>query len=1158
MASIAELEELATNLFCPDVDRRQHASAALELVTKDENETALLAIFSSSTNQYAIFYASQAMVQWTKTFGPRLSVERRQHHIQRVGDALRRISLIPHSPKAMRNALIACYAKLMKLGFEKEPCVIDTATAAIQLVTMASDDDEYRLGLQLLDGILAVFSAHDSSKTQSFMNFTTHRRCSNNFRDMCLHHVFLTALTALKRVDPQNPTPSITETVTLVQKCLSYDFMAIMVDETEDAMSSQFPASWREVILSDDTTMLLWTAAQQFPLPHATTIMKGIASLCGIRRTFFESVEERQQYITRAFTFATTTLLELSQRKDQRSISPAYLNEVADGCVRFVSPFGYRDLHTSPNFFNWISAVKALTLEVLTLPMGTPPSHQPQRLFHPTIKMEGQIDGAGGGGVGAELPQPSSEMLDYTAAGTTLMNFWSRLISSMRMYCSANDEVVEGASILLEGCVSEIMNQFFQTRITAAPEALIGAPLCEETKMLTDAIMSQSDSLATMCLLTPAPLLSQLGEYLTRQVPIQMLCNNPSSVMWLLYVAGSMVRSVLSCVEEPSVAAEVLFFRYCVECVTYRHGLFGTLADSRAADDLTSIFGTLVELAQIHFLTYIQMILCGDRLHHALQQVVVQLFQSPIFLFQFLLTNTGQNITRSVETGGDDDHLINIMRSSIDLIAETSSQMQAAVAQEVQLDLPPVMELPLSLSIKTYRLRTNIYHMLWPLRMPLRYNEEAFREFLRPVDHCIHQTMSGAASNPSFIAGWLRDLRGIARAVTDRQEAKHDFVNWFCGNAGSLHSIIEGPAGDSPMVIISFLRFAGELITSKHGHNLMDRTSHSATGLLLFKVICSFIQQIVERCITDDKIRMVTSGGPVDGAYEVMLKPLSLCMSLMRVCVVENFVPFGAMWFYQDDTYDNTLLGLLRMITVFPSSIFKEYGKVSMEVLKLLRGITDEQTYHPLVKLSTPELEGIFNFVVERCEDVSLATAPLLHGMTFLSFIAELIKDVKELSSGAGSQGVMAPNPSRTTTPPRSPIPSYYLGSDGLSLSSVSPGQQRHASRTGSARSLRSVRRALAQSIEPMQGLWTTLIHVGMNVIVSQDRAISASCSVVYPIFEAHPPFWYEFVENFVSSYPAAKQPLVRDVLALLSNSSGSSEAFFSEVFSFRQKMREI
>ncbi|CCW65196.1 unnamed protein product [Phytomonas sp. EM1] len=79
-----------------------------------------------------------------------------------------------------------------------------------------------------------------------------------------------------------------------------------------------------------------------------------------------------------------------------------------------------------------------------------------------------------------------------------------------------------------------------------------------------------------------------------------------------------------------------------------------------------------------------------------------------------------------------------------------------------------------------------------------------------------------------------------------------------------------------------------------------------------------------------------------------------------------------------------------------------------------------------------------------------------------------------------------------------------------------------------------------------------------MGIIVCQDRALSGSCAVIYPILETHPPFWFEFVESFVSSYPKHKHQKIREALSLLTNASESYEKFFSEVFAFRQMMRAL
>lgn len=1275
MNPVLEIDNLALKYYGPNQEEREFASRALEerlflregsngerssssTPPRESNEalqaceTALITVFAESSLAQTLIYVAQAAVQWTTWNTQQLPTSRRQVLLQRVGDCIRRVGLsfaamstsaqgLPNlttqlppdattrglfggaTPVAVLKSLCTCYAQLLKLGLENEPYPSEAVEFPLQMVTLATNDVEYRVGLILMDIIVTEFSNYIASKSETYLTFIRHRSCSNNFRDGWIMQYFQTSLEALKRLaqqasqqtpgheqegfaghgpgsallSPQHP--HLEEVVNLVHHCLSYDFMAIIVDETEEMISSQFPASWRSLLLQDDTHLLLWKSLAFIPLPHCTTFMRGLRSLCGIRRTLFDQ-EDRQAYLTRVFTLFIETFQY--GRGDRRMEDGKYIAAVAEACLRFVAPLGYRDLHLTPMFLPWATVVKDATLSVLGR------------------RWDGEEGGSGnggfscGGGVNNELGNGvagDSLSTDFSAASTCFLEFWARISSSMRLYvkayddrraCPSNASTYPPSSFLVgmnsEGSnsagkcssgngseggkdpTSSVLKEFAVEVITAfcvsriSPHVTI--PLTDDTASMQDAILSQCESVTTLCTLDPSKMLQQLAEYL-EQLGLPNLCtSSASSIMWLFYLAGCMVRWVLSNVEENEVVAESHFLRACVECVKCRRSLLNAMNQEKqrvAVEDSTSLFGPTVDTAQMHFFTYMQLILCTDRMHPSLVECVNLVFESAENMHNFLISELVPNLLRGVpeEQQTPNETVVKLIKGAIDLIGVLCSQMPANTSKSINFYIPPVMDLPLSRSIHTYRLRTNLYHMLWTLRMPSEYTPTAFYEFLAPIDSCLQQSFSGNATNPSYIAGWLRDLRGVARSVSEKTEAKADFVVWFCERSQCFHTILDRPSGDSPLVIISFLRFLSELIMSKHSHYLLDRSVHSANGLMLFKVVCKFIQQIVERCITDENIQVVVSScGPSDGAYVMMLKPLSLCMGLLRICVVEHFVPFGAMWFYQDDTYDKTLLGLLRMLAVFPNRIFKEYPKVSKEILRLLRGVAEENVYHPLEKLSTEELQTVLFFVINRCEDVMLPTDQLLNGISFLSFIAEFIVDVKKLLATGGSQqgweergSSFGNNGGRTAiedegghTPPPASQPSAYYAYGMLSSVSGTGGLKN--GQPGISRPIRAVRRMLASRLEPIADLWTSLIRVGIGVIVHQDRAVSASCGVVFPILEAHPPFWYEFCEQFIATYPIAKQASVRDALAALTAGATTSEAFFSEVFSFRQTMRDL
>ncbi|KAK7194356.1 hypothetical protein NESM_000351300 [Novymonas esmeraldas] len=1213
MSSVEEIDSLAESMYAnPDPEARRHAQERLTALTQENADVAPLeAIFARSSNQYALMFVSQGAVTWFRANRRWLSDEQRFEVVVRMcGGCVQRVSLAG-APRHVTLALMSAYAKLTKLSFEKGTLLVEAVTFALQLLhdvsptyaqrvavnggcgtaagssvgvesssslaasssgaagvsssaaggaggggggadggvqgyqlirhsrfspTAYSSEEERRTGyyvaLLLLSTLVNEFSKYDAAKSQTYMNFAIHRRCSNNFRDECMLDLFAACLAELEGLHSGSAT--VAEVTELVRDCLTFDFMAIMVDETEEALSAQFPSSWKELLLAPHTWQVLWGQHASLPYPHCATLLTGLTSMCGIRRTFFESTEERVQYLDGALAH----LVQAMQLTDGRLKVPHYVTVLAEACCRFVSPFGYRDLHLSSAFPVWVPAVQSISLDVFRLPFGQSGS--------------------------------------FTTA-TSLLHFWSRLATSRRTYSMSEDTPKD-----LELLSPELVLCFFESRVRVAGGGGGGASAGaaprdtnnatgeaegmeydmkddEDFEATMESILAQSDAVATLAVLDHARTMDMLANYVHHRLGSAVL-NSPSATTWLFYIAGSLVRHVLSTVEESAVESCSRFFMFCVDCVNHRRS-------GAAAAPGSALYSAYVERALLHFLSMVQNVLTSSRLHEALNDVVTNVFQSRAALFQFMLSSTGHNILRGV-TGNRtaDEETAFIVRDSIELIRNACMDVPLSMLGELRLELPPVVELPLAQSVQTYKLRTNLTAVLWRLSSATPYSPMSLQMFLQPIELCIQNTLNGGGSNDAlFAAGWMRDLRGVAVALRDSADGLSDLVEWVCEHASSFHEVLHRPAATHSMVVISFLRFLEELVAQMGGRtSLPCCTAHSSCGLMLFKHVCALIQNIIEHRITDQQIQRVTNvagGGMVDGAYDAMLKPLALSLSLLRRSIQGGFVPLGAMFFYKDETYDNVLLGLLRMVGVFPFVYFKEYPKVSYAVVNVLRTVTEEFAYRPLQRLDAGELEKLISFVVYLCEDVDTQTGTLLHGLSFLSFIAGLIREVKALSTQNVSPALEARG---RPTPPPSPtqLPSSYAGPSGrLSGTSGSFGGRPGGGGRGGAsatRATRYTREALAVTLEPFNSLWERLISVAMNVIVCQDRALSVSCAVVYPVFEVHPPFWYAFVESFVRTYPERKQPLVREALSTLSHAAESQDKFFSEVFAFRQSMRNL
>eukprot|EP00658_Telonema_sp_P-2_P066808 TRINITY_DN55774_c0_g1_i1.p1 TRINITY_DN55774_c0_g1~~TRINITY_DN55774_c0_g1_i1.p1 ORF type:complete len:291 (-),score=51.70 TRINITY_DN55774_c0_g1_i1:350-1222(-) len=290
------------------------------------------------------------------------------------------------------------------------------------------------------------------------------------------------------------------------------------------------------------------------------------------------------------------------------------------------------------------------------------------------------------------------------------------------------------------------------------------------------------------------------------------------------------------------------------------------------------------------------------------------------------------------------------------------------------------------------------------------------------------------------------------------------------------------------------------------------------------------MRNVLTCSINDDMVQRVSSGGHVDNAYTFMLKPIFLCMICMKKCISGDFVPFGAMALYNDTCYDDTVVGMCRLLAVFPLYLFSQYTKATSAVMDLLRVMTDQEVYSPFAAMNHEDILTLVEFALAIAADTETASGPLLHSLSFLQFIAGLIKECKTLMEERQNGGV-------------SPSQSQAAASQsGRSMS----------------KSNRHVRNRIADVLINMPNLWGRLVDCAMNIVTCQDRALSACCEIVFPIFDADTVFWSQYSEKFITNYPAEKQEEAGKALMNLGNAATTKEKFFSEIFVFRSTLRKL
>ena len=1045
---VAKVDALARQMYqgaTPEL--RQAAENELRQAAVDAGAQLFLDVLSTSTEKFAITFISQSLVTWFRSNEKNLPLEGQDSILYSVLSSGRRL-IANNAPKFLLNQLVNCCSKLVKLGYEKEPFLSSVVNNAM-LLTRQNTPVDAQLGFLFLSSLVSEFCLYDSSRASTFLNFAAHRKCSNNFRDQSLLSIFVCAMNHLQQVNSENY-PFVQEITLLVRACLTYDFMAIISDETEETMSSQFPSSWKETLFSTNCQAVLWSQQKNLPYPHNATLLTGLCSICGLRRSFFDTIEEKVAFLQNIFA----SVIDIFSCTDDRFSNQHYCSVLADCFLRFVSPFGYKDLSSVPAFDQWIQVAAQFTQNNFSVPFG---------------------------------------QFNSFVTTTTLLNFWSRLTNSKRVYYCEEERRKD-----LEVVVPPLCSTFFRNRTTPTDSLE-----CEDD--IAETIATQADSFPLMCLMDIGATMGLIVNHL--QCLGASVCSSPISLAWVLQLAGSCVRTVFQNIDDSHVDVCSVFLRFAVDCSTNRQSV-------------SSEYNEVVEGALLHFLTNVQLVFTGSRINGALTKIVTNVFQDRGQLFQFILQSVGHNIVRSDVTGDT----LTIVRQAIDLISEACRDVPPNVLKDVTFELPPVVQLPMSQTFATYKLRTNLFTALWQLKNFEAYTTEQFLQYIQQVEPLMLQTLQGVHNEPLFIAGWLRDLRGACRALCSTQSSFTDFVDWILDHA-NVFVYISQNCSTSYHVAISLLRFTSELVTaSRMGKVNLPTSCHSPSGVLLFKFVCNIIQTVLGVSITNDKILQVQQGVQVDGAYQMMLKPLLLCMEAMRKCIHGDFVPFGAMTMYNDTSFDDTVSGLFRLLTVFPAFFFTQYKKVGFAAMDLLRSMTEGQVFTPLAAMSGDEVVALIHLTVTICNESETQTSTLLYGMSFLSFIASLIQLVKRAVQETSG------------TP------------------SMRPAQPLKAQ----SRSSQRIKDTIARAIAPHSSIWSLMISCAMGIITNQDRALSVASQTVYPIFEAEPSFWFEFTETFLQSYPEGKRGSVSDALGALANAAESQEKFFSEVFVFRNRIRAL
>uniref|UniRef100_A0A7S1MEX9 Uncharacterized protein n=1 Tax=Neobodo designis TaxID=312471 RepID=A0A7S1MEX9_NEODS len=1050
MAS-AELDQLAQRFYNPS--SAEDAAAARSVLSErfEGNVNALMDALVVTESPYTAMLCSVALVPaFKKAITGDLNFDAQNRIFGGVFDTLLKITLDPSVNQLMgqvRRVMLSALCRMNKLVLEARSGQSYLIDRALQTISPDSDlanaPPEAAVALEVLAGFVHEAQLHDSNRASQFMTFGQHRRASTSLRDGPLRDLFVYTIEMLRKVRslPGPPSDELLRGLTaLAETVMTYDFMAIIVDETEEMYVTQFPAEWKEVLTEDALQVVGW-AHLHLGMPHCHTMLRALIGLIGTRRSFYDSDEIKTSWLE----FFMQQIIAVEDAGDGRLGHTDYCNAVAEAIARFTPPHGYRDLIKCASAQQFFTFAANFSMTMFNIPFG---------------------DG------------------NSFSTTTTLMQFWSRAVGSKRLALS--DEEAPGQDI--ETFIPSMVSAFVKTRITEAD--------FDVDEDAIHSINTQSDLLPGILKLCPEQCLqliltdaSSIGEARIAA------CN--STMIWVCYLVGGLVRHWFGSVTEELAPAAAALLNFASACVN-------------AYQQASNRSDSSVENAVVYFLMELQHTFASARISAGLQKVVDEVFQNKTNLFQFIIQSVGSNMLSTVLEPAT-------IRNSIEVIVDACKELPHEQLSQLTLDLPPTETLPLSQHVDTFRLRTQLTKALYTVRVGSPATHETFCRFMQPLE----ANMRSGNTDPLFVAGWLRDLRGVAAVASSLQNSNAELLDWLMERDELMSSLSSNP-GLPPIIVNSFNKFLLQLVQPNYPSSRVNipPMAHSAAGIHLFQFVSSHLQNLITNSVMRSNVLQALQAGQPDSndTWHAALKPIQVSMEIVRRCVAGEFCPFGAMMLYGDNRFDVLFCGIISVIRTIPSEYYKQFGKLSASLQYLLRTINEVGLLSPFAALPVEDLLALIARSLEVVSDADEKATVTSHALNFLSLIGSLYPDVVRIRTNA-------PDPHHRNSPSRS----------GLRY-----------------------RDEIARKLADQESLFDDLVIAAMNVVTTQDRGLSPAASTVFPIFETDPGKWQQYRGHLIGQYAPAKQAKVLELLDNLGGNVASSDTFFSNLVTFRMGIRML
>lgn len=225
--------------------------------------------------------------------------------------------------------------------------------------------------------------------------------------------------------------------------------------------------------------------------------------------------------------------------------------------------------------------------------------------------------------------------------------------------------------------------------------------------------------------------------------------------------------------------------------------------------------------------------------------------------------------------------------------------------------------------ISDMRCRTTFYTSLGRLLMiDLGEDEEKFDQFMLPLtnqmDTLGNLLLNQQANNGLYnveeakkaLIGIARDLRGLAFAFNTKTSYMMLFDWIYPSYTPILHRAVELWFHD-PNVTTPVLKLMAELVQNR-SQRLQFEVS-SPNGILLFRETSKMIVNYGSRILSLTDI-------PKEQVYQLKLKGISICFSMLKSALCGGYVNFGVFRLYRDTALDDALNIFVKLLLSIPQA----------------------------------------------------------------------------------------------------------------------------------------------------------------------------------------------------------------------------------------------